>query len=153
VPGVYEEDYVYTFSASARSRGSLPIEVVTSSGHRIVVDEPPEGSKGTGPNPIELFLASLASCATASVLIHATRLGVKIESIEARASASFDIRGFLGIEGYDPSLRNVKLVLRIRGRDEKALREAVDKALNTWVVGSTVLRGTHIDTNVIIERC
>lgn len=77
-----EEGYVRSFSASARSEGGLPVEVVTGSGHRIAVDAPPEGSRGAGPAAVEVFLASLASCAAVSVLLHARRLGAEVRRVE-----------------------------------------------------------------------
>lgn len=111
--------YVYTFSVSAR-RGGKPfsVSISTSSGHSLVVDESEEyGGLNKGPNPVELFLASIAGCFIISLWIHSLRSGVAVEQVEAYIESSFDIRSFVNPEEFKPLLFNTQLKIHIHSQE------------------------------------
>ncbi len=80
--------------------------------HRITVDEP-KGFGGTdgGPNPVELMLASLATCQAITYRLWATKLGIRLTSVRVDAEGDIDLRGLLGI---DESIRSGYSALRLR---------------------------------------
>lgn len=100
--------------------------------HRIVVDEPRSvGGGDEGPNPVELALASLASCQAISYRVWAIKLGVALERVEVQADGDIDLRGFYGV---DDSVRagfsQVRLGVALHGPEPREsyerLAEAVD---------------------------
>jgi uncharacterized OsmC-like protein len=50
-------------------------------------------------NPMQMFLASLAACDVDLVAMHASFLGLKIESLSIEATGHFNVRSYLGLEG------------------------------------------------------
>jgi len=149
-------DYEYTFRVYATNtyNDNLKTFVKTSSGHELVADEPIEcGGEGLGPNPIELFLASIASCFIISTRIHAHRYGIKIDKIEALAEGVFDIRGFLGLEEYDKGFKKIVLNVYIEsGELCDDVNNVIKKALSGWIVGSTLMRTGILEIKTDI-RC
>ncbi len=138
------KDYRYWFSIHALAPIEKPfvVEIKTSTGHRLIVDEPEEyGGSNRGPNPIELFLASIASCFAISLLIHAKRRKVSIERIEVSIRGEFDIRGFLAIEGFESGLKDIVMSIEIESSSScRDVEEVLKKTLRGWVVGSTIAR-------------
>lgn len=60
--------------------------LVRVGGHEIVVDEPREaGGADTGPTPVELLLASLATCKVITVRMYADRKGWPLARVSAEA--------------------------------------------------------------------
>jgi len=60
-------------------------------------------SEDQGATPVELLLASLASCLTAGVAAVAQNREIQLRSVEATLSGNMDVRGILGM---DPEVRN-----------------------------------------------
>ena len=50
-------------------------------------------------NPMQMFLASLAACDVDLVAMHASFLGLKIESLSVEVTGHFNVQAYLGLEG------------------------------------------------------
>jgi len=111
-------------------------------GHQIVADEPKElGGSGQGPNPIELFLASLASCFAITTRIFASKMGIEVGLIEVDAYAELDLRSMAIESDVEPGLRSVILKARISSSAKCSdLDKLVEAVLRRWVVGATVAK-------------
>ena len=95
--------------------------------HKLVADEPPEiGGGDLGPNPIELLLASVASCLSMVIKMYAEDRGIKVNKIEVKAVGSLDIRGLMG-EDVKPDLQSIDLEVVI---DSPASRKELLKLLD-----------------------
>ena len=65
-------------------------------------------------NPMQMFLAALAACDVDLVAMHASFLGLKIESLSVEATGHFNVQSYLGLEsapgsGYDAIAYTVRL--------------------------------------------
>lgn len=65
-------------------------------------------------NPMQMLLASLAACDVDLVAMHASILGLKIESLSVEATGHFNVQSYLGLErapvpGYDAVSYTVRL--------------------------------------------
>lgn len=65
-------------------------------------------------NPMQMFLATLAACDVDLVAIHASFLGLQIESLAVEATGHFNVCSYLGLEGapgsgYDAIAYTVRL--------------------------------------------
>jgi uncharacterized OsmC-like protein len=63
-----------------------------------------------GATPVEILLASLASCITAGVAAVAQNREIQLRSVEATLEGDMDVRGILGV---DPEVRNGFSQIRI----------------------------------------
>jgi uncharacterized OsmC-like protein len=50
-------------------------------------------------NPMQMLLATLAACDVDLIAMHASFLGLKIESLTAEATGHFSVQSYLGLEG------------------------------------------------------
>ena len=83
-------------SVSARWTGGLRAEV-DAGGFTVVADEPESaGGSGTGPQPTELLLASLASCFTLAIAYTARKRNVALEKLEVDVTGRYEGLGFGG---------------------------------------------------------
>ena len=65
-------------------------------------------------NPMQMFLACLAACDVDMITMHASFLGLKVESLCIEASGHFNVQSYLGLEGapgsgYDEISYTVRL--------------------------------------------
>lgn len=84
---------------------SAPIRVEAKAGEfsGIVMDQPPAaGGTGTGPNPMELLLASLIGCQAVTLKQVARELDFKFSGFYSEIEGDMDLRGFMGVEGVCP---------------------------------------------------
>ena len=50
-------------------------------------------------NPMQMFLATLAACDVDLIAMHASFLGLKIESLSVEVAGHFNVQAYLGLEG------------------------------------------------------
>jgi uncharacterized OsmC-like protein len=73
--------------------------VVKTGDHEIIVDEPESsGGTDTGPQPTDLFLASIASCFTLAMAYAANKSGVELPDLSVRAVGTYEGLKFTRIE-------------------------------------------------------
>jgi len=147
------EDYNYIFSTeSISTENEIYVITSTSTGHTIVIDEPIEcGGRNRGPNPIELFLASIASCFIISLKLYARKYRIPIERVKVFNECSFDIRGFINPEEYESGIKKLTMTIFIESKAScKTIEELVNRTLKGWIVGSTIMKSLSIaiDYNV-----
>ncbi|HEY2207579.1 MAG TPA: OsmC family protein [Pseudonocardia sp.] len=77
-------------SVRCRWTGGLRAEV-DAGGHLVVADEPESvGGTGTGPQPTELLLASIASCFTLALAYSARKRSVELADVEVEVTGYYD---------------------------------------------------------------
>ncbi|MEM0453771.1 MAG: OsmC family protein [Sulfolobales archaeon] len=143
--------YVYNFGVKASSPGNdLLTKLETYEGHTFYVDEPKAvHGLGRAPNPIEMFLSSLASCFIITLKLHSARVKLSIDSVEALAEGSFDIRGFIMPQKFRSGFTSISLKSRIETKASCAeLTALLEKVINGWVVGSTISNAIPINFKV-----
>ena len=65
-------------------------------------------------NPMQMFLATLAACDVDLIAMHASFLGLKIESLSVEATGHFNVRSYLGLDGMPGSgYDNISYTVRI----------------------------------------
>src|SRR5918911_5362170 len=65
---------------------------------RIKIDEPADAGGGdTGPQPSEVFLASLAGCFTLALYHEAKKRDIELPDITVRATGTYQGPGFIGL--------------------------------------------------------
>jgi len=85
-------------------------------------------------NPMQMFLACLAACDVDLIAMHASFIGLKIESLSIEASGHFNVQSYLGIEGtpgsgYDHIAYTVRLnALGITEEQKAYLIERCEKS-------------------------
>src|SRR6185295_10054043 len=89
---------IATFSADSRQVEGLRSETKIRQ-FSLTVDEPATlGGTDTGPNPVELVLAALATCQEITYRAYATALGIPLESVSVKLEGALDLRGFFAVK-------------------------------------------------------
>ena len=102
----------------------------------VTVDEPPTlGGTDTGPNPVELVLAALATCQEITYRAYATALGIPLESVSVKLEGTLDLRGFFAVkDGVRAGFSDIRGVVNLKSSAPAAelakLKEVVDGALS-----------------------
>lgn len=76
----------------------------------IIVDEPRSlGGTDEGPNPVELVLAGLSSCASVMIALIAKEQQFSYDDVRFNNEGTLDLRGLQGVEGVSPHFQSVTL--------------------------------------------
>jgi putative redox protein len=98
----------------------------------VTVDEPPSlGGTDTGPNPVELALAALATCQEITYRAYATALGIPLEQVSVKLEGALDLRGFFAVKddvraGFSEVRGTVHLKSSASAAELAKLKEVVD---------------------------
>jgi putative redox protein len=120
-----------TFSADSRQVEGLRSETKIRQ-FSLTIDEPPTlGGTDTGPNPVELVLAALATCQEITYRAYATALGIPLESVSVNLEGSLDLRGFFAVkDGVRSGFNDVRGVVNLKSSasasDLARLKDVVD---------------------------
>ncbi len=99
---------------------------------RLAIDEPPAlGGTDTGPNPVELVLAALASCQEITYRAYATAVGVPLDSVSVTLDGNLDLRGFFAVkDGVRAGFNGIRGTVTLRSsappEELTKLKAAVD---------------------------
>ncbi len=127
-----EDSHIETFKAEAQGKGWPTKVSITDTEWVIKTDEPIEdGGSNTGPNPMQLFIASLAGCQNEQAQVVADELSLNITQIDIKVEIDLDLSGFMGTsDNSNGSYKNVRLEALVTGEitDEqvKILGQKVD---------------------------
>ncbi|MCV7228103.1 OsmC family protein [Mycolicibacterium komossense] len=117
-------------------------------GHRIHFDQPGDiRADDTAPTPHEYFIASVAGCLIAGVVMHATVRGVQLHSVKVTVSGTFEnVLRWAGIESEgNPGYRGVEVTAAISGAvDDDTIRDIWDRAVAGSPVAQSVNRRTPV---------
>lgn len=122
-------------SVSARWTGGLRAEV-DAGGFALVADEPESfGGTGTGPQPTELMLASIASCFTLAVAYSADKRQIELADLHVDVTGSYD----------GPRFRAFRITVRAAAPQGEELSRLVEAAKRVCYVTRTLAHPPEID--------
>ncbi len=127
-----ENENLETFKANAQGKGWPTKITITNTEWTLKTDEPVEdGGSNTGPNPMQLFIASLAGCQNEQAQVVAEELTLNITQIDIKVEIDLDLSGFMGTSDHsNGSYKHVRLEALVTGEvtDEqvKTLGQKVD---------------------------
>ena len=109
--------HLETFKATAQGLGWPTKVAITDTEWNIQVDEPEEdGGKNSGPNPMQLFAASLAGCQNEQAQVVAEELSMSIEKIDMDLEIDLDLAGFMGEADHsNGSYKSVRMKTVVNG--------------------------------------
>jgi len=122
-------------AVQARWTGGLRA-VVDAGGFEVIADEPESaGGTGTGPQPTELLLASIASCFTLSLAYSARKRDIELADVEV------DVVGY-----YDgPQFRAFKISVRASAPTGDELAKLAESAKRVCYVTRTLVASPTIE--------
>lgn len=103
-------------------------------------------------NPMQMFLACLAACNVDLIAMHASFIGLKIESLSIEASGHFNVQSYLGIEGtpgsgYDHIAYTVRL--NAPGITEEQKAYLIERCEKSSPVGDSMSRALPMKLDFI----
>ncbi len=98
----------------------------------IIVDEPKSlGGTDEGPNPVELVLAGLSSCASVMIAFIAKEQNFSYADVKFKNEGTLDLRGLQGVEGVSPHFQSVTFDVYFNTEESQerinALKEEVER--------------------------
>jgi uncharacterized OsmC-like protein len=106
-------------------------------------------------NSMQMLLACLAACEVDLVAMHASFLGVKIESLSVVASGHFNVRSYLGFEdapgsGYDKIAYTVRI--HAPRATQKDIDYLIEKCELASPVGDSLSRAIPVELNFVANQ-
>lgn len=94
-------------------------------------------------NPMQMLLATLAACDVDLVAMHASFLGLKIESLSVEATGHFNVQSYLGLEGaagsgYDSISYTVRI--SVPGASPEQIAHLRERCERSSPVGDSLAR-------------
>ncbi len=126
------EQATATFEVTSRQVAGLRSEVALRQ-FTLAVDEPEAlGGADSAPNPVELLLASLASCQEITYRLYADALDIPLRGVSVRLKGDLDLRGFFAVQGdVRPGYQSIEAVVSLDSpapeQDLVRLKETVDR--------------------------
>ena len=105
-------------------------------------------------NPMQMLLASLAACDVDLIAMHASFLGLKIESLSIEATGHFNVQSYLGLEnapgaGYDAI--NYTVHLHIPDATPEQITYLRDRCERSSPVGDSLTRIIPLNLELEVE--
>ena len=156
VIGAGKEDkdaLAFTYTSSSHLHSDTLQSVVSLPGsHVMKVDEPSTmpGGNNTGPNPLDVFLASLGTCQEITWKMYGTVMGIPITSVSADVQAPIDLRGLVGLDDDAVAFDKISAKITVESpADTKAL-EGLKAAVDTHCpVVSTIKEKIDVDLKLV----
>lgn len=146
-----ENSHIETFKAEAQGKGWPTKVTITDTEWALKTDEPIEdGGSNTGPNPMQLFIASLAGCQNEQSQVVAQELSIHITQVDITVEIDLDLSGFMGTsDNSNGSYKNVRLDAIVSGNltneQVKILGQKVDNRCP--ILGLLRTSGSKIESN------
>ena len=103
------------------------------------------GGDGT-LNPMQMLLASFAACDVDVIAMHASFIGLKIESLSIEATGDFNVQSYLGLENTPGSgYTDISYTVRIDapGATSEQIDYLIERCEKSSPVGDTLERMIH----------
>jgi putative redox protein len=112
-----EESTLEVFKATAKGSGWATKVNITGTEWTIQADETEEdGGTNTGPNPMQYFAASLASCQNEQAQVVAEEMELAIDAMDISLEIELDLAGFMGMAAHsNDSYKKVQLTHTVGG--------------------------------------
>jgi organic hydroperoxide reductase OsmC/OhrA len=126
-----------TLSVEATWEGGYSCTVAARQ-FRIKIDEPEHAGGGdTGPQPSEVFLASLAGCFTLALYHEAKKRSIDLPDISVRATGTYQGPGF------------VALALEVKsGADHDVIESLIEPAKRVCYVSNTIRNVSDVEVTL-----
>lgn len=126
-------------------------QLITSDGHSVICDEPPDDGDGLGPGPYELLLGALGSCTAMTLLMYARRKGwdladcsVHLTHDRVHADDSEDAES--GTKRVDVIKREISLRGDLSDEQKERLLEIAQKC----PVHKTITSNPRVEDSIIV---
>jgi uncharacterized OsmC-like protein len=98
-------------------------------------------------NPMQFVLAALAACDVDLVAMHATMIGLEVDSLSVEASGHFNVQSYIGLEdkpgsGYDQI--SYKVILDAPDATDEQIAYLVERCEQSSPVGDTLERNVSM---------
>lgn len=118
-------------STSILDTNTLKTDVTMLGGQKMTVDEPKTmpGGNNQGPNPLDVFCASLGTCQEITWKMFGQVSGVPISKVSCEVKAPIDLRGLLGLDdavAFDKISAVVEVESQASTETIEGLKKAVD---------------------------
>ena len=93
--------HMETFEALGVGQGWPTTVTISGTEWKLQVDEPKEdGGNNSGPNPMQYFVVSLASCQNEQAQVVAEEMSLRIDKIEIALEVDLNLDGFMGVDQH-----------------------------------------------------
>ena len=106
------------------------------------------------PNPMQMLLCSFAACDVDMLAMHASFIGVKLESLSVEARGNFDVQAYLGVadqpgSGYDQIEYTIKV--DAPGITQEQIDYLIERCQKSSPVGDTLARPVQMKLDFVVS--
>jgi uncharacterized OsmC-like protein len=140
-----------TVAATARLSGEAGRSLVTLRGHHLVVDAPLAlGGPNEEVNPMDLLLASLATCATFICDYVAREENIPLTHVRVAVAGDLDPRGMCG-DPVDPRIQAVRLQVELTGPLQAQADTLVQAIRSRCPIFTTLTQAVEIEVSILLN--
>lgn len=114
-----------------------------------VIDEPDTlGGTNEGPSPLEMAIASLASCEVVIINGVAEALGFEYSRVTVEATGQVDLRGPKGVKGVRPYFETVEMAIEVATDESPERFETLRENVEYRCPVLNLMRGADVDVKI-----
>ncbi|MBO8156348.1 MAG: OsmC family protein [Bacillaceae bacterium] len=139
-----------TFKTTTEWQGGA-ISKTTARDFVFKTDEPKElGGTDTGADPVELLLASIATCLSIGLVTHAAKKGIEFEDFVIETEGDLDLRGYFGLDQtIRPGYTDIRYTVKVKSDASKEeLEEIKEMAHKLSPMVETVVNGVNVKGSI-----
>ena len=127
--------------------------VVNVRGFNVVQDEPKSVAGGMrGPTPTDFFMTALGTCENVVFVRYAALEDIPIASLETTVTGNWDRRGLYGIDGVDPSFKEITIETRINtSASKEKVIEVAHRTHRGCPIYATLRRETKLSFRLFVN--
>lgn len=111
------------------------------------------GGDNQAPNPIELLLASIASCIEASFYEFAVHEGFTITKLTVDVEGTLDLRGLFMLDNVAAGFKDLRYTMNIESPDDEAkIREFAQKVIDHCPVVDSLIKPTTVSGQITVSK-
>ncbi|ADU51859.1 OsmC family protein [Thermaerobacter marianensis DSM 12885] len=140
----------YTFRTVTYWEGGAVSRTVARN-FEIKADEPSDlGGTDSAPDPVELLLASLATCFAIGFVTQAARRGIDFRNLQVVTEGDIDLRGYLGLDpAVRPGYSRIRYTVKVDpDADPQVLEELRQLAHRLSPMIETVTHGVPVEGRI-----
>jgi len=142
-------------SKSKLDTQTLHTKVEMPLGHKMIIDEPRTmpGGNDLGPNPLDVFCASIGTCQEITWKMFGQVMGVPVSKVSAKVEGAIDLRGLVGLKDEAVAFKSINVVVTVNSPAAQTAIEGLKGAVDSHCpLVQTVKGKIPVDLSLVVKK-